>query len=88
MNNLVAMVLAELQEKKASAAVDGGGGGDGGIVVDHLRDSLLHGHGDRGKRALWSRVQAVVQADSRVTEYASFKAGQQVANWEWAADEK
>lgn len=82
MNTIVAMVLADLQAKKESANTNGDS--DAGIVVDHLRDKLLHGRSERAKRDIWSRVQNVVQADSRVVEYASFKHGAQVTNWEWA----
>eukprot|EP00026_Physarum_polycephalum_P000744 Phypoly_transcript_00745.p1 GENE.Phypoly_transcript_00745~~Phypoly_transcript_00745.p1 ORF type:complete len:660 (+),score=105.84 Phypoly_transcript_00745:1885-3864(+) len=77
-NMIAAMVLDELQSKKSR------GSSDGGIVVDHLRDKLLHGSSERAKQSIWTRVQAVVQADSRVVEYASFKHGAQVTNWEWA----
>jgi len=81
--NLASMVLLELQAKRESAR----GGGDHGIVVDHLRDKLLHGRREKDKYSLWRRVQALVQADSRVGEYASWKNGEQVTSWEWRMDQ-
>lgn len=75
--NLASMVLLELQLKRESSP------SDTGIVVDHLRDKLLQGLKDKDKAAIWRRVQAVVQADSRVGEYASWRNGVQVTSWEW-----
>lgn len=81
-HNIAAKVLAELQDKKKASAISGST--DSGIVVDHLRDKLLRDYSARAKKNVWPRVQAVVQADSRVVEYASFKHGAQVTNWEWS----
>jgi hypothetical protein len=91
---LASMVFMELQAKKGlhhhpdnrggEGEVEGGSGSiNAGIVVDHLRDKLLQGYKEKSKSAMWRRVQALVQADSRVSEYASWKNGAQVNCWEW-----
>lgn len=79
-SNIAATVLLDLQTRKENA-----NGGDAGVVVEHLRDTHLQGMREKRKAALWARVQAVVQADSRVTEYASWRNGAQVTSWEWVS---
>lgn len=72
---VVAAVLQDLQARKET--------GDPGVVVEHLRDKHLQSSKGKSRQSLWRQVQAAVQADSRVNEYAAFKNGAQVTDWEW-----
>ncbi len=76
--NIAALVLVELQARKDTHR------DDCGVVVEHLRDSILQGHSMKEKISIWKNVQSLVQSDSRVLEYACFKHGAQVTCWEWS----
>ncbi|KAF3779304.1 hypothetical protein EJ110_NYTH39453 [Nymphaea thermarum] len=75
-------MVCEVLEEAALMAKDTGTEGDSWVVASRLRDHLLSPK-ERTNSALWKKVEALVQEDSRLDQYQKLIKGEPKIVWEW-----
>ncbi|XP_049933470.1 uncharacterized protein LOC116253085 isoform X2 [Nymphaea colorata] len=77
--------VCEVLEEAALMAKDTGTEGDSWVVASRLRDHLLSPK-ERTNSALWKKVEALVQEDSRLDQYQKLIKGEPKIVWEWQVE--
>ncbi|CAN6460908.1 unnamed protein product [Victoria cruziana] len=77
--------VCEVLEEAALTAKDTGTEGESWVVASRLRDHLLSPK-ERKNSALWKKVEALVQEDSRLEQYQKLIKGEPKIVWEWQVE--